>query len=281
VRAVGILLLRPGLRVFRRDDEHLQVGIDEPRLVLADSPGVRHLLTHLERGTAYGSLTPDAGLALARLVECGLVVEQADVSATRSGRRAAVTAVFAAYGPDATPRLAARSACRVLIDAIEPWHSTIADWVRGAGLLLADAHGGRATVTMVVSLGEPARSRSDELARADQAHLLVTVLPDRVRVGPFVVPGVTACLRCVDAHLGEQDPRRALVLEQLEDSDPGPAPCDPLLAHAGLALAVRDLTSYADGDRPATWSTTLTLTADLSLPRRSWKRHPHCGCSWG
>ena len=38
--------------------------------------------------------------------------------------------------------------------------------------------------------------------------------------------------------------------------------------------------STAEGDRPATWSATLTLGADLALPRRDWPRHPHCGCSW-
>ncbi|MEO6512235.1 MAG: hypothetical protein ABIO16_14650, partial [Nocardioides sp.] len=68
---------------------------------------------------------------------------------------------------------------------------------------------------------------------------------------------------------------------QLEDGEPAPAPYDPLLAHAAAALAVRDLTSYAEGDRPATWSATVTLTPDLALPQRHWARHPHCGCSWG
>jgi len=43
-------VLRDGLCVVRRDDRHLQVGLDPPdRLVLADRPGLRDTLTHLER----------------------------------------------------------------------------------------------------------------------------------------------------------------------------------------------------------------------------------------
>jgi hypothetical protein len=279
------LMLRPGWRVFRRDDQHVQVGIDEPRLVLRDSPGVRRLLAHLESGTALGSLTPEAGLALVRLSEQGLVVDRADLARARTAgslaiRQRVVTDVFAAHGPDAPTRLASRATCRVAVDATEPWQSRLADWLTDAGLVMAEPQIDAGTVTLLLSIGEPRRSTVDELVRADQPHLLVTLLPDRVRVGPFVMPGVTACHRCVDAHLGEKDPRRALVLEQLEDSSPTRGPYDQLLAHAGVAIAVRDVASYADGERPTTWSATLTLSAELMLPRETWSRHPHCGCSW-
>ena len=108
--------------------------------------------------------------------------------------------------------------------------------------------------------------------------LVVTPLPDRVRLGPFVVPGATACLRCVDAHLAEDDPRRGLVLEQLGvPGEVSPSPATPCWPRVRSALAVRELASYAEGDRPATWSATLTLSADLSLPHQAWPRHPHCG----
>jgi hypothetical protein len=272
-------VLRPGLRVFRRDDTHLQVGIDEPRVVLPDDDGVRRLLRDLENGAGLASLTPAAGLAFGRLVQAGLVVERTELTmAARASRRVATGAVFAAHGPGATERLECRARCRVGVDAPDPWRATVADRLGVAGLV---ADEGRPTATLLVTLGEPRRSRVDALVRDDRTHLLVALLPDRVRLGPFVVPGTTACLRCLDAHLAEHDPRRGLVLEQLEDRDDPPAPCDPVLAQAGLALAVRELTTYAEGDRPATWSASLTLGADLALPRRAWSRHPHCGCSWG
>jgi hypothetical protein len=165
--------------------------------------------------------------------------------------------------------------------APEPWRPTVSQWLDQAGVGLHQLEGGRPTVTLLVTVDEPRRTLVDRMVADDRPHLLLSLDARRARLGPFVVPGVTACLRCLDAHLGEEDPRRALVLEQLEDSDATPGPYDPVLAHAATALAVRDLTSYAEGDRPATWSATITVGADLTLPTRTWTRHPHCGCSWG
>ena len=119
--------------------------------------------------------------------------------------------------------------------------------------------------------------------REDRAHLLVTLLPDRARLGPFVVPGTTACLRCLDAHLAEARPASAAWSSNSSRTTPGspPPPCDPVLAQAALALAVRDLTSYAEADRPGNLVGHVDLRAGCAFPRRAWSRHPHCGCSWG
>jgi hypothetical protein len=60
-----------------------------------------------------------------------------------------------------------------------------------------------------------------------------------------------------------------------------PEPLDPLLATVAAGWAARDLATYVDGGRPSTWSTTLTLDADLTaVETRTWSRHPDCGCSW-
>ena len=279
--AVSQPVLRPGLHVFRRDDAHLQIGIDEPRVVLPDTEGVRRLLGDLDVGAGLASLSPEAGLAFERLVDAGLVIERADlVAAARGQRRRGATAAFAVHGPTAPARLASRAACRVAVVAPEPWHSAVTDCLAVAGLAEAVAEE-VPQVTLLVSCGEPPRSHVDVLVRDDRVHLVVALLPDGARLGPFVAPGATACLRCVDAHLAEADPRRGLVLEQLEDHGGRPVPCDPVLAPAALALAAREVTSYAEGDRPATWSATVDLTGELRFPRRSWPRHPHCGCSWG
>ena len=93
-----------------------------------------------------------------------------------------------------------------------------------------------------------------------------------------MVPGATACLRCVDAHLDEGDGRRGMVLRQITGT---PAPVDPATRAAATALAVRDVVGYVDGDRPATWSATTLLGPAPGLEHREWLRHPHCGCCWG
>ena len=220
-------------------------------MVLPDDDGVRRLLHDLEQGAGLPSLTPAAGLALGRLVDAGLVVDRADLStAARGAGRVATAAVFAAHGPDAPARLGSRSRCRVEVDALDPWRTTAVDRLVVAGLTVDGAASGPPAATLLISLGEPRRSRIDRLVRDDRTHLLVTLLPDRARLGPLVVPGTTACLRCLDGHLAEHDPRRGLVLEQLEDRDDPPTPCDPVLAHAAVALAAHELTTYAEG-RPA------------------------------
>jgi hypothetical protein len=148
-----------------------------------------------------------------------------------------------------------------------------------AGIRVADA---ASAATLVVTLGEPRRRTSDRLVRDDVAHLWLTVLPGAVRIGPFVEPGRSACLRCVDAHLGERDARRATVLHQLDDLPVAPhAVWDPCLLDLGVAWAVRDVVRRLDGAAPALRSATVTVTADLETTRCDWLRHPHCGCAWG
>ncbi len=290
--AAGVVL-RPGLRVLRRDDRHLQVGLGELAVKIADTPGVRRLLRDLEQGVVLGPVTPEAGLALQRLADAGHVIDRADLGAAHAliPSRAGVAAAFAAHGPPALKRLRSRTGRRVVLLAPEPWHALAHDWLRAAGLAVSGPGDGPraqdpdpAAPTLIVSMGEPSRHELDLLVRDDRDHLILSLLPDRVAVGPLVRPGSTACLRCVDAHLGEEDPRRSLLLEQLGPGSlrtPQSDPFDPVLAHAGLALAVRDVIAHSEGDRPATWSTTLTIDTSLSVERRLWARHPHCGCCWG
>jgi len=139
-----------------------------------------------------------------------------------------------------------------------------------------------AAVRLVVTLGEPSRTISDALMRDDVAHLWVAVTPGRVRLGPFVEPGRSACLRCVDAHLGERDPRRATVLHQVAGLPPSPyAVVDPALLDLAAAWAARDVRRHLDGLGSSLRSADVTLTDDLGVSRREWLRHPHCGCAWG
>ena len=274
-------VLRPGLRVFRRDDAHLQVGIDQPRVVLPDTDGVRPLLRRAARtAPASASLTPDAGLALGHLVDAGLVVERP--TSTRrpaAGPEAAATAAFAAHGPDGADPLAARAGAGSRSIAPEPWLATaVADWSRRVARWPppSPAHRRARARRCWSARASPHGRGRIALVRADRTHLLVALLPDRALLGPFVVPGATACLRCVDAHLGEHDPRRALVLEQVEEAAD---PCEPGLAHAALALAVRELTSYAEGDRPPPGRPRSRSVPTCPCRARGYRRHLHCGCA--
>ena len=243
-------VLRDGLHVVRRDDRHLQVGLDPPdRLVLTDRPGLRDALTHLDRRP------PDAVRGVVdRLVSEGWVVDGA------------------APRPDAS----SRAPVALTVDA------TIEDRMVRACLAAGLARSPDASTRLVATVGEPRRRVSDALVRDDICHLWLAVLPRAVRIGPFVEPGRTACLRCVDAHLGDLDPRRATVLHQLEELPNAPArDPDPCLVQIGIAWAVRDVVRRLDERDPALRSATITVSEHLDVTRRDWLRHPHCGCAWG
>ena len=144
-----------------------------------------------------------------------------------------------------------------------------------------------ADVVLVAGVGEPDRDLLDPYVRDGVPHLVVRLTEGDAVVGPFVVPGRTACLRCVDAHHAVADPRWPLLVAQqaartsrLRD-DAVPEPVDPALAHLALAWAARDLFSHAAGRLPASWSATIRLPPDLAEAEAvAWLRHPECGCWW-
>ena len=251
-------LLQPGLRLARRDGDHLQLGVDAPRaVVLPDTPAVRRLVADLAHGAPLTTLDETTAPALTQLVRAGLVVSADDEAARRRDRRETTVHVDA---PDDVLPAAVRL-------------------VGEAGLATTSTPSA-AGVALVWSEGELARDRLDGWVRAGTPHLVVAELPDGPRLGPFVLPGSTACLRCVDAHVGEADPRRALVVEQVATGRAlRPARPAPALRALALAWAVHDLGTAAEGSRPSTWSATLRLDA-LPPVRTAYRRHPHCGCAW-
>ena len=289
-------LLIPGSLVTRRDDGHLQVGLDARRAVVtADTPAARAALRDLTAGRR-----PAADLPTRRLLELlarrGLVVDgtrlRGDLPASASAGHA-VAAVYS-WAASAAPAVLSRRAARsVGIELPTELVDGLSDVTRADALLrrlldaggvaTADPRGQAPYAVLLVSLGELDRTRVDALIRADRPHLLLAFVEGTARLGPFVVPGVTACLRCVDAHLGEVDPRRALVVEQYAASrraDGVPEPLDPAVTVAALAWAVRELVAFVDEDEPDTWSATIELGPGMHQRRTEWTRHPQCGCAW-
>lgn len=254
--------LRPGLHVVRRDDRHLQVGLDPPhRLVVPDVPDVRRLLADLAAGRPPGPGTDTARRVLVDLVDAGLVVDSPD---------------------DAADAARARGAAPVRVDAPADLGDPVRRLLDASGCVLARP-AARPAVALLIVDGEVRRDAVDELVGAEIPHLVVTAGVDGFRLGPFVVPGTTACLRCVDAHLGELDPRRAVVLEQVANVRPGErlARRDPALLALVTAWVARDVVRFVDGLEPSTWSASIEVGSAPLPHHRAWLRHPHCGCAWG
>jgi hypothetical protein len=227
-------------------------------VILPDTPETRVLVESLARARRCPTLTAEGRLALRQIVEAGLAHPAGD-HRTRSRERATHS---------------------VSVVADRATTAALAPLLGDAGIVNTTAPDPSAV--LVVAEGEVARGALDPLVRDGVPHLVVTASSGSIAVGPFVVPGITACVRCVDAHRGEHDPRRPLVVEQVATSPPlVEVRPDAALRAMALGWAVRDLVAFLDGARPSTWSTTVTLGAAAAPLARAWLRHPHCGCSWG
>jgi bacteriocin biosynthesis cyclodehydratase domain-containing protein len=267
--------------VLRRSRTLLQVGLDpDRRLLLPSSEAVRRTLDRLLSGDSpdLDAETREVLTTLAPLLvdAHGLVapgVADGDVAAVAlldpAGYRA---------------RLAARRGTRVAVVGELPGADP-RPLLHSAGLAVATADE-EATVVLVLAAGEVDRDRLDPWLRTGTPHLLVRLVEGAAVIGPFVEPGRTACLRCLDAHAVEHDPHAAVLTAAHPHAagqrrDGVAEPVDSALAAIALGWAVRDLVTHAEGERPSTWSTTVRLSPTLSaVTQAEWRRHPACGCAW-
>jgi hypothetical protein len=98
-------------------------------------------------------------------------------------------------------------------------------------------------------------------------------------VGPLVVPGAGACLRCLDLHRADRDPLWPRVLAQLL---PARGPQEVASAQLAASLAALQVLGHLDGvHRPAALGATLEVELpDGLVSRREWPAHAACGCTW-
>ena len=223
--------LRPGLHVVRRDDRHLQVGLDppwragaarRPRRPAACSMTCRRPLP-LARDRAPGHR------ALADLRRGGPALTDAGAGRAR-GRCAPATHRAGRGGRAAAARRGPRP-----VDRRDAPRSPLVRRRRASR---------RATCV-------------DDHARAPAGRTsCVGADAARLRVGPFVVPGRTACLRCVDAHLGRARPApgargRAAGRPSGGPGRPGARPPWPPPGRSATWCATWTATSRPPGRRPS------------------------------
>lgn len=119
------------------------------------------------------------------------------------------------------------------------------------------------------------------LLRDGVPHLLAEVRDTVGIVGPLVLPGRTACLRCLDLSRTDRDPEWPVLSAQLSAVPRASPPCDSALAAAVVAQAALQVLALLDGGAPATLGGTLELPLpDWRWRRRSWPAHADCDCRW-
>jgi bacteriocin biosynthesis cyclodehydratase domain-containing protein len=115
--------------------------------------------------------------------------------------------------------------------------------------------------------------------RRDVPHLSVVVGDQRTRVGPLIVPGVTACAHCLDLHRSDVDRSWGVIAAQLWAR----APIEPplLTTREAAARAVRRVQARLNGATVLEVDEAIeTVDSETGRVRRTLSRpHPACGCA--
>jgi hypothetical protein len=120
------------------------------------------------------------------------------------------------------------------------------------------------------------------LSRDQVPHLVASASEAIGVVGPLVLPGRSACLRCLDLTRAERDPAWPLILAQLAGhTSADPAACDAVLAAMVAAQATAQALAFIDRGPAAV--AVISGTLELVLPdwqwrRRTWQPHHECAC---
>ncbi|SFS08039.1 hypothetical protein SAMN04487846_2319 [Microbacterium sp. cf046] len=262
---IGTMLrLDPAFPPLWRSATTLQFGADAVAVLDDPEPWQQRLLRELERGIPDAALDPIA-----------IALGAPEAAAGRFVRRIAPALI----GPPA-PRV------RVILQVPEgfPRETTgqVAHSLRSAGLEVTEATWWDAPgepvpdAAPVVILGHHliAPRRAAALMGRDLAHLPLIFTGPGAEIGPFVVPGRTACLSCIAARRRDDDPAWPHVAAQLLGRT-APVLSDALTVEASLVAA--RLISEAVRSPRRLRSHSLSLR-EGSLHRSMRVHRPHAAC---
>jgi hypothetical protein len=297
--------LKSGLLPVWRDRDTLQFGIDPRRAVaLTGMSGAAWLISLLDgsrdrdqliaAARQRGMPTTAAERVLSLLAAAGALDDfpAETVRALPASHRAGLAAELATAslarrdGDGGAAALARRRMASVVVSGTARISQAIAGILVAAGVgeVLGPADGapadrpGQASL-VVLTKRQPAELVSD-LLRHRVPHLAVSAAEAIGVVGPLVLPGRSACLRCLDFTRADHDPAWPLILAQLSGRQPDPVACDAVLTAAVAAQAAAQALAFLDRTpQPAAVNGTL----ELVLPgwqwrRRTWPAHRACTC---
>ncbi|WP_250506338.1 hypothetical protein [Bowdeniella massiliensis] len=125
-------------------------------------------------------------------------------------------------------------------------------------------------------VADPARIAP--LMREDQPFVVVSIGDYSVEISPVVIPGVTPCPTCQEAHRTAIDEARPILASQLR-TKPVP-PLSPALTSLAAALAVQTIAAFGYGTTDVPPRAVVLDTTTLRAGVRSWRFHPGCPCRY-
>jgi hypothetical protein len=290
--------LLPGTPVLVRAPDEVQVGVEPDAAVLLRGPGPRLLVDRLDGvsglpdlqrcGAAAGLSAVEVDTVLLALHRAGLLAEAPSVAA---GSRRPVRLVGVGRLGQQVAGLLLAAGLDVYAADLEG-HGPAPQFLTDREAMGAPEQGrlslvdhwskpDRADLDLTVvalDTAEADRAVTDHLLRADQPHLVVRSTASTATVGPLVVPGRTACVRCADLGRRDADPAWPRLLSQLVRLRPA---CSPVLTAWAGSVAAAQALAFLAGRWPEAAGATLELSARDHLMRwRAWPRHPGCGCAW-
>ena len=300
--------LKSGLLPVWRDRDTLQIGIDPRRAVaLTGMRGAAWLIglldgsrdrTQVLAAAQDRGMPPHAVERVLALLAAGGALDDFPAATLRalppslSSPLAAelATASLARGDSDGGASvLARRRAASVQIYGTARIGAAIADILTAAGVgrVTCPAEGGFAAGQLpqphlaVLTERQPPEL-ADRLMRERVPHLAASAAEAIGLVGPLVLPGETACLRCLDYTRADNDPAWPLILAQLAGRAPDPLGCDAALTAAVAAQAAAQALTFLD--RAMLAYAAVNGTLELVLPawqwrRRTWLPHRACTCA--
>jgi hypothetical protein len=299
--------IKPGLRRVWRDPATVQIGLTpDTGVVLAGlEPAETDLLALIDGTRRASELTEWASARGLRSERVATLIEVLDRAGVLTGwptdrahlhrlgaqerqRLSPDALAWSVVYPDAGDGyqlLAERARHRALVVGRGRLAGAAGAALRRTGIEVQHGDGlpaPAASGTLVLLVGEDSVSApaAAKLLGAGVAHLAAVAGADRATVGPLVVPGRSACLRCLELHRTDRDPGWPTVAAQL--AAPTSARGESSLTELAANLVALQVSCWVDQRRtPASLGATLTVTLPDGLStRRAWSVHPRCGCSW-
>lgn len=118
----------------------------------------------------------------------------------------------------------------------------------------------------------------DALSRSGTPHIYLACRDGRVVVGPTVVPGRSACLRCADLYRTDRNPQWPTMSAQLLFTS-GWAPIPSRVSAVALVLAEANTLRHRGPESMLTLGHSVEISVEQGLwRRRKWQPHSRCGC---